>query len=101
MRSWAGVWASGVCIGGNVGVCIGSTVMLVVLRWVVIRRLVALSIYICEMEVVCVLVPVRCLVLRQAGIRMVATIIMMVNTRCVLFMVNVVFFSYICTKIMN
>ena len=67
----------------------------------VIRRLVALSISFCEMEVVCVWVPVMCLVLRQAGIRMVATMIMMVNTRCVLFMVNVVFFSYICTKIMN
>ena len=37
MRSWDGAWASGDGIGGNVGVCIGRNVMVVVFRWVDIR----------------------------------------------------------------
>ena len=37
MISWDGAWVSGDGIRGNVGVCIGRNVMVVVFRWVDIR----------------------------------------------------------------
>ena len=70
MISWDGAWVSGDGIRGNVGVCIGRNVMVVVFRWVDIRCWVVLSISVCEMDVAVVWVVVMCLVLRQADIRM-------------------------------
>ena len=68
--SWDVAWASGVCIRGNAGVCIGRNVMVVVFRWVDIRCWVVLSISFWEMDVAVDWVVVMCLVLWQAGIRM-------------------------------
>ena len=69
MISWDGEGASGDGIGGNVGVCIGRNVMVVVFRWVDIRCWVVLSISFWEMDVAVVWVVVMLLVLWQAGIR--------------------------------
>ena len=69
MISWDGAWVSGDGIRGNVGVCIGRNVMVVVFRWVDIRCWAVLSISFWEMDVAVVWVVVMLLVLRQAGIR--------------------------------
>ena len=69
MISWDGAWVSGEGIRGNVGVCIGRNVMVVVFRWVDIRCWVVLSISFWEMDVAVDWAVVMCLVLRQAGIR--------------------------------
>ena len=69
MISWDGAGASGDGIGGNVGVCIGRNVMVVVFRWVDIRCWVVLSISFWEMDVAVDWAVVMCLVLWQAGIR--------------------------------
>lgn len=69
MISWDGAWVSGDGIRGNVGVCIGRNVMVVVFRWVDIRCWAVLSISFWEMDVAVVWVVVMLLVLWQAGIR--------------------------------
>ena len=69
MISWDGAWVSGDGIRGNVGVCIGRNVMVVVFRWVDIRCWAVLSISFWEMDVAVDWVVVMLLVLWQADIR--------------------------------
>ena len=101
MRSLAGAWASGDCIGGNTGVCIGRNVTVVVFRWVDIRCCAALSIEAAVMVVVFCCEVVSCLFERQADIRRIDARMTVAIIGCVVFIVLSLCLSCVCTKIIN